>query len=226
MDQNINGKKITVNEAYSDPSWLYDIRGFLILKFSYRSSLITQIIFFSKNLGPRHLEIAIGSGTLFDLILKWRKIKKLPNIEIFGFDYAEKMIKAAQRRFSKIKNIHLTQADASHLNFVDGYFDTAQIANAFHCLPDVQKSLDEIYRVLKPNGIFSGNSLLFPTTSNLLNYIATRINIWGIRKGILITPYSISEARNLIEGAGFKIEFEKVSGNCYFFVAKKFTRLA
>ena len=56
-----------VAQAYSSPPWWYDIRGFFILKLTYRSSLFAQIAFFEKNLRDKHLEVVIGTGTIFGL---------------------------------------------------------------------------------------------------------------------------------------------------------------
>mgnify|MGYP001792058916 CR=1 FL=1 len=65
-------------KAYSAPPLIYDIRGFLILTFSYRSSLPLQINFFGKNIGKEHLDVAVGTGTLLFMILLWRKWKNMP----------------------------------------------------------------------------------------------------------------------------------------------------
>ena len=52
-----------IAEAYRSAPWWYDLRGFLILTFAYNSSLPRQVRFFGRNLGPRHIEIACGTGT-------------------------------------------------------------------------------------------------------------------------------------------------------------------
>ena len=75
-----------IEAAYSSEPWWYDIRGFFILTFSYRSTLWNQIALFSKNIGENHLEVAIGSGTLFDIILKWRKLLAKPKSQITAVD--------------------------------------------------------------------------------------------------------------------------------------------
>ena len=82
-------EKISINQAYSSEPWYYDARGFLILTFAYRSTLPSQIRLFAQNVGAHHLEVTIGSETLFDLVLKWRKWKGLPEAQIVGFDCAQ-----------------------------------------------------------------------------------------------------------------------------------------
>ncbi len=50
--------------AYASPPWWYDVRGFFILTFAYNSTIGRQLRFFGANFGPRHLEVACGTGTL------------------------------------------------------------------------------------------------------------------------------------------------------------------
>src|SRR6478672_3814286 len=64
--------------AYVSPPWWYDVRGFFILTFAYNSTLTRQLRFFGPNFGPRHLEVACGTGTLLEMVLRWRKWKRLP----------------------------------------------------------------------------------------------------------------------------------------------------
>lgn len=215
-----------INKAYSSEPWWYDFRGFLILTFAYKSTLLSQIRHFAINMGDQHLEVAIGSGTFFELLLKYRKWRKMPLRNIVGFDYAEKMLQGAKARFHNEKNISLLKADAAQMPFPDEKFDTIGCANSIHSFPEIQKSIQECYRVLKKGGEFNGNCLLYPGGNQLSMWIARRINIWGQRKGILHRPYMVNEIRFFLESAGFKITKENVTGNCYNFVAKKTDRLA
>lgn len=216
-------KKPTVEEAYASEPWWYDLRGFFILTFAYRSTLPAQMRLFSKNIGAHHLEAAIGSGTLFEMILKWRKLKGYDNTtpQIVGFDYAGDMLAGARHRFKNYPNIQLYKADAAALPFISLSFDTLNIANAIHCLPEIQKSFFEFHRVLKVGGTMTGNCLLYPKGNGLLTRLANAINDWGAKKGILNKPYTIEEIRTLIYETGFNVEYEKITGNCYDFIARK-----
>lgn len=211
-----------IEKAYDSPPIWYDIRGFFVLTFAYRSTLWAQIGLFGNNIGPRHLEGAIGSGTLFGIILAWKKITgHRIDAEIVGFDYAPSMLAGAIRRFKATPGIRLIQADVAALDLPDGYFDTANVANAIHCFPDVAGGLRGMCRVLKPGGRLAVNVLLYPRGVQPFKWISEKINAWAIRKGILYTPYEQADIRSRIINAGFDIEFEEVAGNTFNVIATK-----
>ncbi len=97
--------------------------------------------------------------------------------------------------------------------FADNTFDTANVANAIHCFPQVDDALCEILRVLKPGSTLAVNALLYASGPRPLRWIADRINAWGIRKGILTTPFQRDEILRRVEAAGFEIVREVTSGN-------------
>ena len=207
--------------AYASTPWWYDLRGFFILTFAYNSPLIRQLRFFAPNFGARHLEVACGTGTLLDLVIRWRRFRRLPQVQIVGVDYAESMLAGAKRRFARQSNIELRHADVATLPFPEASFDTANIANSVHCFPDVDGALRDIFRVLKPGGTLAANVLLYPRTIWPFDVIANRINTWGMHKGILYTPYYREEIRQRVIEAGFELASEGVSGNCYEVLASK-----
>lgn len=211
-----------IEKAYDSPPLWYDIRGFFVLTFAYRSTLWAQIALFGNNIGPRHLEGAIGSGTLFGIILAWRRMTgRRVDAEIVGFDYAPSMLVGAIRRFKASPGVRLLQADVAALDLPDVYFDTANVANAIHCFPDVDAGLRELCRVLKPGGHLAVNVLLYPRGIQPFKWIAEKIDAWGIRKGILVTPYEQATIREKMINAGFDIVFEEVSGNTLNVIARR-----
>jgi ubiquinone/menaquinone biosynthesis C-methylase UbiE len=207
--------------AYDSPPWWYDARGFLILTFAYNSTLGRQLRFFGPNFGPEHLELACGTGTLLELVLRWRKWKRLSEGRIVGVDYAESMLAGAKRRFAAHSNIELVHADAADLPYPEASFDTANIANSLHCFPNVGAALREVFRVLRPGGTLAANVLVYPRGVWPLKAIAERINRWGMRKGILTTPYRVNDIRERILAAGFQPVSEAISGNCYEVMVRK-----
>ncbi len=210
-----------IAEAYSSEPWWYDLRGFFILTFAYNSTIGTQLRFFGPNFGPEHLEVACGTGTLLEMILRWRRWKKLPKVKVMGIDYAPSMLAGARKRFAKDPQVEVQHADAAQLPFPDNTFDTANIANSIHCFPTVDGALRDILRVLKPGGTLAANVLLYPTGWAPLRWAAQKINDWGIRKGILYSPFEQHVIRQKMLDAGYEIASEFKAGNTYNVIVRK-----
>lgn len=99
------------------------------------------------------LEVPVGTG-----VLSIPFFKTLPDAKITCLDYSEQMMKKAEQRAQEqgIKNISFMQGDVGSLPFEDESFDAVISLNGFHAFPDKEAAYDEIFRVLKKNGIFTG----------------------------------------------------------------------
>ena len=210
-----------IAEAYDSPPWWYDVRGFFILTFAYNSTIGTQLRFFGPNFGAHHIEIACGTGTLLEMIMKWRRRHKLPKVKVIGIDYAPSMLAGAHKRFANDPQVTVQHADAAQLPFADNSFDTANIANSIHCFPTIDGALTDILRVLKPGGTLAANVLLYPTGFAPLRWAAQKINDWGIRKGILYSPFRQEDIRQKMLAAGYDIASDFKAGNTWNVVARK-----
>lgn len=210
-----------IAEAYKSEPWWYDLRGFFILTFAYNSTIGTQLRFFGPNFGPQHLEVACGTGTLLEMILRWRRFKKLPQVKVMGIDYAPSMLAGARKRFASNTQVDVQHADAAQLPFPDNHYDTANIANSIHCFPTVDGALRDILRVLKPGGTLAANVLLYPAGWAPLRWAAQKINDWGIRKGILYSPFEKTVIEQKMRDAGYEIASEFTAGNTWNVIARK-----
>ncbi len=211
----------TIATAYSSPPWWYDLRGFFVLTFTYQTTLPALVRFFARNVSPKHLEIAIGSGSMFQLVLWYRRLKKWPAGSIIGMDYSDAMLAGARRRFASLPNLVLYQEDVCALRAEDGSVESVNLANCIHCFVDPDAALREIHRILVPGGTVAVNVLLYPRERPLLRNIAAAINRWGIRKGLLINLFTEESIDEKVAAAGFEVQQRHLSGNCYFFVARK-----
>lgn len=212
----MNEKDLT---AYDSPPFWYDLRGLIILTLTYRNSVFTQVRFFSKNVHKKHLEVAVGSGSLMMITLWYLKLLRKSITEIYAFDYSPAMLKGAFDKFGKNKSIHLHLGDVCHTTFPADFFDSINIANAVHCFEKVDEAFVEMHRVIKANGTIAVNFLLYP--EGLWASTARKINAWGIKKGILYTPYKVDECKTILEKSHFSILESKKIGNCLYIVAKK-----
>ena len=209
----------THEHAYASPTWWYDVRGFGILTFAYQGTLGQQLRFFTPNMKATHLEVAIGTGTLFQMILKrCRRAGTLPK-RIVGIDYSAPMLEGAKRRFHRESFIELMQGTVCAMPIPDATFDSVNIANALHCFSDVSGALREIKRVMKPGATLAANILLYPRGIAPARGIANSINRWGMKKGILHTPFTEAEVLAHFSDAGYRIDTSFVKGNCLYLLA-------
>jgi len=72
--------------------------------------------------------------------------------EIYGCDISEEAIQYAKKKYSH-KNIKYEIADSSSLRFSDEYFDCIVSFETLEHIQNYNKTLDELRRVLKKNGI-------------------------------------------------------------------------
>jgi hypothetical protein len=75
--------------------------------------------------------------------------------------------------------------------------------------------------VLKPGGTLAANVLLYPTGWAPLRWAAQKINDWGIRKGILYSPFEQHVIRQKMLDAGYEVVEEFKAGNTYNVVVRK-----
>jgi ubiquinone/menaquinone biosynthesis C-methylase UbiE len=91
-----------------------------------------------------------GRGTSVRLILQMFRPARL-----MAFDIDAALIDQARRRLAPLldETVEVRVADATRLPFADGEFEAAMELGMLHHIPDWQASLQEIARVLKPDGV-------------------------------------------------------------------------
>ena len=105
---------------------------------------------------------------------------------LIATDFSAKMLRQAERKCRKYRNITWEQADILQLRFPDECFDVVVAANVIHLLEDPYKALQELDRVCK-----KGGRMIIPT------YMS------GTDRG---TTNGVSSAIGKV-GADFKREF-------------------
>jgi len=91
------------------------------------------------------LELATGPGLLAKTVARYAG-------SFIATDYSQGMIDQALKG-EYPPNLSFQVADATNLEFADNQFDVVIIANALHVMPEPEKALDEIARVLRPGGL-------------------------------------------------------------------------
>ena len=106
--------------------------------------------------GKTVLELATGTGLIAKNI-----VSSAAHIE--ATDASPEMILEAKRHNHSAK-LHFSVQDMFQLHYADGSFDMVIVANALHIVPEPEKALFEIRRVLKDDGV-----LVAPTFTHAEN---------------------------------------------------------
>ena len=150
--------------------------------------------------GKTVLELAAGTGLIAKNI-----VNAAAHIE--ASDTSAEMIREAKRRNHSAK-LYFSVQDMFRLPYVDKSFDVVIVSNALHIVPQPEKALAEIHRVLKDDGVLitptfthAGNSFSgkvraffmklagFPlhskwTSEEYLRFL--RQNGWAVRKSVVL----------------------------------------
>jgi ubiquinone/menaquinone biosynthesis C-methylase UbiE len=137
--------------------------------------------------GKKVLEVGCGVGTMFEQFSGM-------GAEIHGLDLNLPSCETTWKRTELFKlSGCVYQGDAENLPFKDKVFDFVFSYGVLHHTPDIQKTFDEIYRVLKPGGKF----LIMLYNKDSINYWWHIIFLHGIlrRKLLKMNPSKLSASR-------------------------------
>ncbi|CAB49811.1 class I SAM-dependent methyltransferase [Pyrococcus abyssi] len=115
-----------------------------------------------KRVSGKVLEIGVGTG---------KTLKYYPrNVELYAIDGSEEMLKVARERAKSLGiNAKFIRAEAENLPFPNDFFDYVVSSFVFCTVPNPERAMKEIVRVLKPGGgaIFLEHTLSDSTVLNL-----------------------------------------------------------
>lgn len=97
--------------------------------------------------GGKVLDVATGSGGFINFLVEGLQSYD----EIVGIDTKEGMESVFEEQFTG-KHICYQKMDAAQMDFAENSFDTVCISNSLHHMPNVERTLSEMMRVLKPGG--------------------------------------------------------------------------
>ena len=114
------------------------------------------------------LELATGTGLIAKHI-----VNAAAHIE--ATDASPEMIIEAKRDNQSAK-LHFSVQDMFHLPYADKSFDVAIVSNALHIVPQPEKALVEIRRVLKDDGV-----LIAPTFTHAENSFSGKVRAFFMK---------------------------------------------
>ncbi|MFB6225480.1 MAG: class I SAM-dependent methyltransferase [Candidatus Paceibacteria bacterium] len=136
----------------------------------------------------RILEVGCGSGNLW-VDGNWAS---RPAEEVHITDISDRMVKKARESIGdKIKSLNYEIVDVANIPFPNNYFDVVIANHILHLVEDINKSIKEIKRVLKPTGSF------YSTTKHHHNFVGVKniLKEIGIGEDVeQMNKYSINNA--------------------------------
>lgn len=72
--------------------------------------------------------------------------------EVEGIDIDKNAVKFAKENYKK-NNLNFTELDGMHLNYPADSFDIVVCSHIYEHIPDMEKLIGEVYKILKPDGI-------------------------------------------------------------------------
>jgi len=146
------GKKEQVSDMFNEIASRYDFMNRFLsagIDVTWRKKAINQ---FKGQTINSLLDVATGTADMAIMAARMLHPDK-----ITGIDISDKMLEVGRK---KIENQHLNSkielfsGDAETINFPDGTFDGVMVAFGVRNFENLEKGLKEIFRVMKPGGLF------------------------------------------------------------------------
>lgn len=129
------------------------------------------------------------------------------NAQVFGIDQSSECIQVAKKHAASSKlNINYQQSFSESLPYPNNFFDTVVCVDVLEHVTDLKQTITEIYRVLKPGGLFCFDTVNRTLKSQLIMIWLLEDILKKIPKGIhdwkkFIKP---KELINIMQNTGFK----------------------
>ena len=172
---------------------------------------------YTKNAG-RIIDLGCGNA---------RNLIPFHNFICYGIDFSEKMLEKAKLTSDKYNlDLRLYKASLTNIPFKYNFFDYALMLASLHHIEDKEsrlKALNEIYRVLKKEGI----ALITVWNKWQLRFLFRRKDAlipWKIKNKIHYRYYHLFnyfELKNLLKKVNFTILESKIFNGNLIFIVKK-----
>lgn len=138
----MNKNPIKIQEMFNKIAKVYDFNN-NVMSLGQHIRIKKQSVKFLNAHNVKVLDLCTGTGDIAGFIDK--------SCKVIGVDFSDKMLEIARKKYPWINFI---EGDCTNLPFEDNYFDVVTISFGLRNIENYDNALDEIYRVLKPNGLF------------------------------------------------------------------------
>lgn len=146
--QNGSTKKEQVKNMFDSIAWRYDALNRVLslgVDIGWRKKLIRQM----KTYHPKHiLDMATGTADLAVMAAK-----SMPDTKVTGIDLSPNMVEYGNKKVAKKSlgdRVELFTGDSEDIQHAEGSFDAAMVAFGVRNFENLDKGLEEMYRVMSP----------------------------------------------------------------------------
>ena len=147
---------------------------------AWRKRAVSEMNFFNTN---RFLDVATGTG---DLALDCANTHQ--DVQVTGVDFVQEMVNNGLKKVDTQNlehRVELKWGDATNIDFIDDTFDVTAIAFGIRNIPNKEKALSEMKRIIVPGGQIMVLELTTPepgfwrsTYSFYLNGVLPKLAKW------------------------------------------------
>ena len=147
---------------------------------AWRKRTVSEMNFFNTN---RFLDVATGTG---DLALDCANTYS--DVKVIGVDFVQEMVNNGLKKVDTQNlehRVELKWGDATNIDFIDDTFDVTAIAFGIRNIPNKEKALSEMKRIIVPDGQIMVLELTTPepgfwrsTYSFYLNGVLPKLAKW------------------------------------------------
>ncbi len=147
------------------------------------------------NRDMRVLELACGTGQL--------SFRLSPRVKLWeATDFSEKMITEARKRGASSSRLYFSVQDATELPYAPKSFDAVMISNALHIMPQPERAMEEIVRVLKDGGTLFAPTFIHHESSGF----RFRIRLMSLMGFKTYSKWSADTFVRFVKQYGFEIK--------------------
>lgn len=185
--------KELMNGRYEGEAYRYHCLGDKVRDDSLNESIIKLI---SPVKDKKILDMGCGIGGYIHFVKDYK--------EFTGIDLSDVAISESNKIFGNRPGVRYISMDATNLKFIDDYFDIIIAKEVIEHLPEPQRAIKEVFRVLKPGGlcvVSSPNSdSLHLRVNRILGYPDFKCSFDHIKE------FTFQEAVEILVHEGFMIK--------------------